>query len=324
MSLSQSKEIAAPVADDVKVGHADAHADAHAGAHAVPKRILLGVYALLLMFTVITVGVSTLNLGPFNIWVALMVAVIKGGLVVMYFMHLRWDSPFNGLILVAALFFVALFIGIAMLDAHSYEVNMQPPLTVNLQNEPPVAPAGAAPADNGPPIGMKPVAQTWKQFDPPILDQVAVIHGDPLEGEQLFTKLGCVGCHTVRKSDAPKGPCLVDVAKKYNRRDLAENIMDPNMIIAKGFETHHYKLNDEIPMPIGPASDVVDAFLVKETPDKVIVRLVSGQYITIDKSNVAKTKVLTTSPMPEGLVATLSIKQFASLLDYLQAIAGVK
>jgi putative heme-binding domain-containing protein len=173
-------------------------------------------------------------------------------------------------------------------------------------------------------IGAKPADKTWKQFDPPIIAQVAAVHGDPLEGEQLFTKLGCVGCHTVRKSDAPKGPCLVDVAKKYTRRELAENIMDPNMIIAKGFETHHYKLDDEMAMPAGPPSDVIEGFLVKETPDKIIVRIVSGQYIVIDRSNVAKQKVLTTSPMPEGLVAPLTIKQFASILDYLQALSGVK
>jgi len=130
MSLSQSKEIAAPVADDVKGGHTDAHAE-HAGAHAVPKRILLGVYGLLLMFTVITVAVSTLNLGPFNIWVALMVAVIKGGLVAMYFMHLRWDSPFNSIILVAAFFFVSLFIGLALLDSKSYQDIIKPtPVTL--------------------------------------------------------------------------------------------------------------------------------------------------------------------------------------------------
>ena len=41
--------------------------------------------------------------------------LIKGGLlVVMYFMHLRWDSPFNGIVILAALFFVALFIGLAL------------------------------------------------------------------------------------------------------------------------------------------------------------------------------------------------------------------
>src|SRR4051812_449759 len=114
MSLSQSNEIPAPIADDVQGPH-------HEGAHAVPRRILLGVYLALMILTVITVSVSQVDLGQFNIWVALLVAAIKGSLVALFFMHLRWDSPFNGLILVAALFFVALFIGIALLDAHSYQ-----------------------------------------------------------------------------------------------------------------------------------------------------------------------------------------------------------
>ena len=316
MSLSQSNEIAAPVADDVKTGHADARAGAHEGAHAVPRRLLIGVYVLLLIFTAITVGVSTLNLGIFNIWVALLVAVIKGGLVALFFMHLWWDSPFNGLILIAALFFVALFIGIAMLDAHTYEANMQPPTTViipgaNNVTLTPVLP----PPDNGPLIGVKPADQPWKQFDPPILDQIATTHGDVLEGEQLFTKQGCVVCHTVRKSDPLKGPCLVDVAKKYNRRDLAEQIMDPNLKIADGFITYHYKMS---------SGDVIEGFMVKQTPDKIVLRNIAGQYITVDPSDVEKSKQLTTSPMPEGLVAPLTVKQFASIVDYLQALAGVK
>jgi cytochrome c oxidase subunit 4 len=92
----------------------------------VPRRILLGVYGILVACTVITVAVSLVNLGPANIWVALLIAVIKGSLVLMYFMHLRWDSPFNGLVVISALFFVALFIGLALLDSHSYQPQLKP------------------------------------------------------------------------------------------------------------------------------------------------------------------------------------------------------
>ena len=41
-------------------------------------------------------------------------------------MHLRWDSPFNGVVLITAFFFVALFIGLALLDSHSYQPIMKP------------------------------------------------------------------------------------------------------------------------------------------------------------------------------------------------------
>src|SRR5271156_3213317 len=108
MSLTHSNDVPAPVADDVGP-------NAPHGVHAVPRRVLLTVYGLLILFTVITVSASRIDLGQANIWVALAIALVKGGLVVMYFMHLRWDSPFNGIVLLAALFFVALFIGLAML-----------------------------------------------------------------------------------------------------------------------------------------------------------------------------------------------------------------
>jgi len=119
MSLTHSNDVPAPVADDV--GPNDPH-----GVHAVPKRVLMAVYGALIVFTVVTVGASKIDLGQANIWVALLIAVIKGGLVTMYFMHLRWDSPFNGVILISALFFVSLFIGLALLDSHSYQPQLKP------------------------------------------------------------------------------------------------------------------------------------------------------------------------------------------------------
>lgn len=101
------------------------HVDGEIHVHALPKWILLAVYAALLVLTAITVAVSRLDLGQFNIWVALFVAVVKGSLVALFFMHLWWDSKFNGLILIAAFFFVALFIGLALLDSVSYQPNLK-------------------------------------------------------------------------------------------------------------------------------------------------------------------------------------------------------
>jgi cytochrome c oxidase subunit 4 len=95
--------------------------------HVVPPKLLLAVYAVLLVLTVITVKVTDFEMGNFNVWVALLVALIKASVVALYFMHLRWDSPFNGIILIAALFFVTIFIGVAVLDSREYKVNYTKP-----------------------------------------------------------------------------------------------------------------------------------------------------------------------------------------------------
>jgi cytochrome c oxidase subunit 4 len=98
-------------------------------AHALPLKVLLGVYGVLVVLTVLTVAVAYLELGKLNIWVALIIAVVKASFVVLYFMHLRYDNLFNGLVLVTALIFVALFIAVTMMDTAEYKPNQNPPGT---------------------------------------------------------------------------------------------------------------------------------------------------------------------------------------------------
>ena len=108
--------------------HDHAHDPTELHVHVVPPWLLLAVFAALMVFTIITVGVTYFDFGrTINVWLALTIAVIKAGLVALYFMHLRWDSPFNALVFVASLFFVALFIGITVLDSKETYVNFQQP-----------------------------------------------------------------------------------------------------------------------------------------------------------------------------------------------------
>jgi cytochrome c oxidase subunit 4 len=109
--------------------HSTSHDDGQVHPHIVSPKILLGVYGILVLATVATVGVTLVDMGAFNIWVALAIAVFKAALVILYFMHLRWDSLFNGIILISALAFVMVFIGVALMDTSEYKMNNQPPGT---------------------------------------------------------------------------------------------------------------------------------------------------------------------------------------------------
>jgi cytochrome c oxidase subunit 4 len=100
----------------------------HGHVHVVAPRVLLAVFAGLMVLTLITVGVTYFDFGrTVNVWLALGIAVAKAALVALYFMHLRWDSRFNGLVFVASFFFIALFIGITVLDTKETYVNFQQP-----------------------------------------------------------------------------------------------------------------------------------------------------------------------------------------------------
>jgi cytochrome c oxidase subunit 4 len=89
--------------------------------HILPVKLYFQVFGMLLVLTVITVLVSVLNLGKLGlgslaIGAALVVAVAKSGLVVGYFMHLKYDMRFYSLVFFSAVLFVGLFIGLTMVD----------------------------------------------------------------------------------------------------------------------------------------------------------------------------------------------------------------
>ncbi len=111
------------------MSHADTHAAPHAHAseesHACPFWILASVFGALLVFTVITVAATLVDLGPLNIVVAMVIALIKAALVAAFFMHLYWDSPFNAVALISGVCFAGLLIGLSIIDGNQYAHDKQ-------------------------------------------------------------------------------------------------------------------------------------------------------------------------------------------------------
>lgn len=106
--------------------HAHDRPDHAAHVHVVPAPVLLAVWGALMVLTVITVAATWVDLGALNLVVALAIATVKASLVVLYFMHMRYDRPFHAIIFVASLAFVALFVAISLLDTAAYRPEMIP------------------------------------------------------------------------------------------------------------------------------------------------------------------------------------------------------
>ncbi len=89
--------------------------------HVVPVPILLAVFAALMGLTYATVAVRGIDLGAWNLPIAMGIATVKATLVALYFMHLRYDEPLNAILFVIGLLFVALFISLTLLDTITYQ-----------------------------------------------------------------------------------------------------------------------------------------------------------------------------------------------------------
>jgi cytochrome c oxidase subunit IV len=84
--------------------------------HVLPKKLYFAVFGALIGLTAITTGVAFIDLGPFNTVVALVIAVFKATLVVLFFMHLKYQTGMTRVVIVAALLWLAVLIGITMSD----------------------------------------------------------------------------------------------------------------------------------------------------------------------------------------------------------------
>ena len=121
---SEKAESTAPAALTPAVaghGHDDAHAD-HGLAHTMPVWMLIAVLAALMGLTILTVSVTSFDLGSEgNLVVAMIIATIKAALVCTFFMHLLWDKKFHAILFVTAVLFVILFLSMSITDRGEYQ-----------------------------------------------------------------------------------------------------------------------------------------------------------------------------------------------------------
>jgi cytochrome c oxidase subunit IV len=82
----------------------------------VSVKIYATVFLALLALTATTVGVSRIELGEYNFVVAMTIAVIKGSLVVWFFMDVRRGSSMTKLFVGAGLFWLAILLVFVLSD----------------------------------------------------------------------------------------------------------------------------------------------------------------------------------------------------------------
>ena len=78
--------------------------------HIVPVPVYLGVFLALIIGTVVTTLVAYVDLGPFNIVVALTIAVCKATLVILFFMHVKYSPKLTKLVVISGVFWLVILL----------------------------------------------------------------------------------------------------------------------------------------------------------------------------------------------------------------------
>ncbi|MEZ5331819.1 MAG: cytochrome C oxidase subunit IV family protein [Thermoanaerobaculia bacterium] len=84
--------------------------------HVTPFPVYLFVFLALLVLTGLTAWIAFFDLGIFNNVVALGIAILKGTLVVLFFMHVAHSSRLSKLVVVGGFVWLILLFGLTLTD----------------------------------------------------------------------------------------------------------------------------------------------------------------------------------------------------------------
>jgi len=85
--------------------------------HIATKRLYVSVWIALMCLTVATAAVSRIELGHFNIVLALLIATCKASLVALFFMGVKYISnKMTIVVIVAGLFWLGILLSLSMTD----------------------------------------------------------------------------------------------------------------------------------------------------------------------------------------------------------------
>lgn len=86
-------------------------------AHIVPKKTYIGIWASLMVLTVVTAAVSKVDLGRGSAAVALIIATSKALLVALFFMGVKYISQkMTVVVIIAGLFWLGILLALSMTD----------------------------------------------------------------------------------------------------------------------------------------------------------------------------------------------------------------
>ena len=84
--------------------------------HIVKPGTYVAIITTLLFLTGLTVTAAYINLGRFNIVVALVIATLKAALVVLFFMHAKFSPRRTQLVIVAGIFWLIILLFMTLSD----------------------------------------------------------------------------------------------------------------------------------------------------------------------------------------------------------------
>ena len=145
-------------------------------------------------------------------------------------------------------------------------------------------------------------------------EQILSLVGDAVRGHRLFSQtegVQCKSCHRLEGVGQEMGPDLTEIARKQDRSQLLESILEPSKSIDPKYLTYLAETED---------GRLLSGLLVKKDEREVILRDAQNKIIRIPTLEIESFVPQRQSLMPELLLRDMTGQQVADLLAYLGSL----
>lgn len=146
------------------------------------------------------------------------------------------------------------------------------------------------------------------------LEPVLPVRGtrDLARGKRLFSEASCAQCHRIGSAGGFVGPDLTAVSSRFDRRTLLESIVEPSRVIAESYRSVTVALK---------SGAIHDGRIVGEDAQSISLAINPvdpDQRRRLAKADIATQHVSEVSPMPGGLLDTLTREEILDLLAWIE------
>lgn len=141
---------------------------------------------------------------------------------------------------------------------------------------------------------------------------------DFARGKRLFTEVGCAQCHRVGAEGGVVGPDLTAVGARFDARTLLESIIEPSKLIAETYRNVAVTTRGGV---------IYEGRIISEDDRNMVLAtnpVDSDDRRRVAKAQIASQRVSEISPMPGGLLDTLSREEILDLLAWTGGGGAIK
>jgi len=132
-------------------------------------------------------------------------------------------------------------------------------------------------------------------------------------GREMFAIAQCYKCHRFAGQGGIHGPDLSGAGGRFSVSDLLSAIIEPGKEISDQYQATQFLLDDDS-VVVGRVANMNNNGL------SVLTNMLDpGNFTNIERQTIVEMKPSTTSPMPKGLLDTLSKEEILDLIAYIRS-----